>query len=461
MTRITSRRLLILAGLAAAALPLSCTPGEGTGEKDEASGFVSLFDGHSIDGWVQRGGEAVYSVEDGAIVGRTVLDTPNSFLCTPRDYGDFVLRFEVKVDPELNSGVQIRSHSSPEYQDGRVHGYQVEIDPTDRGYSGGVYDEARRGWLQNPEGNEEAMKAFEAGEWNAYEIEAVGDRIKTWVNGVPVTDLVDGIDRSGFIGLQVHGSDQEGLEVRWRNLELKELPPVSGGGHPNTLTSAEREAGWRLLWDGHTTWGWRGARSETFPEKGWEIADGALTVLETGGAEAEAGGDIITEDEYANFELRLEFRMTEGANSGIKYFVDPELNKGKGSAIGLEYQILDDAVHPDATMGRDGNRTLASLYDLIPASKSKETRPMGEWNEARIISEGPFVEHWLNGKKVLGYERGSQEFRELVAQSKYKVWKDFGEAPEGHILLQDHGNRVSFRNIAIRVLNPPATDGSS
>ena len=181
-----------------------------------------------------------------------------------------------------------------------------------------------------------------------------------------------------------------------------------------------------------------------------------LTVLETGGAEADAGGDIVTVDQYSDFELELEFRITPGANSGIKYFVDPELNKGEGSAIGLEFQILDDDAHPDAQMGRDGNRTMASLYDLIPASGDKSVRPVGEWNEARLVSRGTHVEHWLNGEKVLEFERGSPAFRELVAQSKYKVWKDFGESPEGHILLQDHGNRVSFRNVKIRNLDPPA-----
>jgi hypothetical protein len=141
-------------------------------------------------------------------------------------------------------------------------------------------------------------------------------------------------------------------------------------------------------------------------------------------------------------------------NSGIKYFVDPELNNGRGSAIRLEYHVLDDATHPDAANGRDGRRTVASLYDLIPASAAKVVRPIGEWNEARIVSRGQYVEHWLNGKRVLGYERGSAEFRELVARSKYKTWKDFGEAPEGRILLQDHGNRGAFRNIKIRELDP-------
>jgi len=228
----------------------------------------------------------------------------------------------------------------------------------------------------------------------------------------------------------------------------------AGERAPNTLTAAEKAEGWTLLWDGQTTSGWRSAKSDEFPAKGWEIKDGVLSVLETGGAESRAGGDIVTREEFSDFDLRLEFRLTPGANSGIKYFVDTDLNKGEGSAIGLEYQLLDDARHPDARMGRDGNRTLASLYDLIPASADKPTRPIGEWNEARVLSRGHHVEHWLNGTKVLEYERGGAEFRRLVAMSKYKVWKDFGELPQGPILLQDHGNRVSFRSIRVRRLGP-------
>jgi hypothetical protein len=417
-------------------------------------GWVILFDGKSTAGWVQRGGKAVYAVEDGALVGRTVLDTPNSFLCPPKEYADFVLEFEVWVDPKLNSGVQVRSESKPDYRSGVVHGYQVEIDPSERAWSGGLYDEQRRGWLVNPKDDPAAQKAFKVGEWNRYRVEAAGDRLRTWVNDVPVSDLVDGMTRSGFIGFQVHQAKEAGLAVKWRDIRLKELAPARTGLTPNTLTDAERAEGWKLLWDGHTNWGWRSAKGEEFPKEGWEIRNGELSVVETGGAESRAGGDIVTEATYAAFDLKAEFRLTPGANSGIKYYVDTELNKAEGSAIGLEFQLLDDAVHPDAKMGRDGNRTLGSLYDLVPAAAGKKTKPIGEWNEARIVSTGRHVEHWLNGAKVLEYERGSEEFRKLVAISKYEVWPAFGEKPSGNILLQDHGNRVSFRNVKIRELKP-------
>lgn len=426
--------------------------------------WIRLFNGNNLDGWVQRGGKAHYAAVDGMIIGTTVANTENSFLCTEKLYRDFVLELEVMVDTALNSGIQIRSN---EYQNGRIHGYQVEIDPSPRDYSGGIYDEARRGWLYNLSENEEGRKVFKNGEWNKYRIEAVSGSVKTWVNGVMCANLIDDADDSGFIALQVHSVDiqrkpwTEGVEVKWRNIRIvtdnledhkiideKEIP-VKETSLTNNLTITEKEEGWKLLFDGETSAGWRGAQKEAFPEYGWAIRDGVLSVDSSGGAEAAHGGDIVTIDQYSNFEFKADFKITPGANSGIKYYVT-EMEKTSGSAIGLEYQILDDNLHPDATQGREGNRTLSSLYDLIPADSNKRVRQVGQWNMARIVSKDHHVEHWLNGSKVLEYERGSKEYRELVAISKYKIWKNFGEAESGHILLQDHGDHVLFRNIKIR-----------
>jgi hypothetical protein len=203
-------------------------------------GWVSLFNGKDLDGWVQRGGNAKYRAEDGQIVGTSVPNTTNSFLCTKRDYGDFFLELEFKVQPGLNSGVQVRSHCFDEPKTlpvknakgepikiaaGRVHGYQVEIDPSDRAWTGGIYDEGRRGWLVDLKNNEPARKAFKQNEWNKFHIECKGDSIKTWLNDVPVADLKDSMTPAGFIGLQVHavGKKEEPMEVRFRNIRIKEL----------------------------------------------------------------------------------------------------------------------------------------------------------------------------------------------------------------------------------------------
>jgi len=198
-----------------------------------------LFDGQSLKGWTQRGGVAKYRAENGEIIGSSVPNTGNSFLCTDKDYGDFILEIEFKVHPKLNSGVQIRSHYFDEPKEvqhdgktikipaGRVHGYQVEIDPSDRAYSGGVYDEGRRGvFLADLKDNESARKAFKQNEWNKFRIECRGDSIKTSINGVLATNFKDSMTPKGFIALQVHGvgKEVETMEVRWRNIRLQELP---------------------------------------------------------------------------------------------------------------------------------------------------------------------------------------------------------------------------------------------
>ncbi|OFY51088.1 MAG: hypothetical protein A2Y87_09965, partial [Bacteroidetes bacterium RBG_13_46_8] len=326
--------------------------------------WVELFNGKDLSGWVQRNGSAVYRVEKGEIAGRTVTGSPNSFLCTTADFSDFILEFEVKKDCVLNSGVQIRSNSYPQFENGRVYGYQVEIEnKPERRWSGGIYDEARRGWLYDLSSNMAGGNAYRFEGWNKYRIEAFGPSIKVWVNGVPAAHLIDDMTPSGFIGLQVHSigkdSAMEGLEVRWRDIRIitkevekymtpMELPALNTD---NTLTKKETEQGWKLLFDGKTTNGWRKAYEKDFPEKGWLVKNGCLVVLAAGGAESQNGGDIVTSEEYTDFMLELDFRLTKGANSGIKYFVTEAETGNKASAIGLEYQLLDDETHPDALLG--------------------------------------------------------------------------------------------------------------
>jgi hypothetical protein len=212
----------------------------------------------------------------------------------------------------------------------------------------------------------------------------------------------------------------------------------------NTLTKKEIKEGWKLLWDGKTNTGWRGYKTTVFPETGWEMKDGILTVMPPQGG-SKSGGDIITINKFKNFELSVDFMYTPGANSGIKYFIDGKSN------IGCEYQILDDKLHPDAKLGIAGNRTMAGLYDLIPPKNKIDNGP-DKWNTAKIIVNGNHAEHWLNGKNTVSYERGDEAWKALVATSKFKPNAGFGEASEGHILLQDHGNKVSFKNIKIREL---------
>lgn len=423
-----------------------------------------LFDGKTLAGWKQLGGKADYRAVDGTIVGQSVPGEKNSFLVTEKDYGDFILEFDVRQDvAPTNSGVQFRSLSTPDFENGRVHGYQADIDPSERQWSGGIYEEAQRGWFYTGEMNPQGKSLYKFGEWNHYRIEAIGPRLRVWINNGAAADVIDDVTKSGFFGLQIHeikGPEEAGRTTTWKNLlvqtkNLERKPPMGifiRNNLPNDLDPEEKAMGWRLLWDGKTTKGWRSATGAAFPDKGWVTTNGALEVQSHGG-----GGDIVTEEEFGAFELQLEFKVSAGANSGIIYLLTAAHDAASNAPLGLEYQILDDERHPDAKLGIDGNRTLASLYDVYPRAKLMTNvgvaPKLDVWQHARIVARADgSVEHWLNGVKVLEFNRHSADFKTRVAASKFKATTGFGSAEKGRILLQDHGDAVSFRSIKIRPL---------
>jgi len=230
------------------------------------------------------------------------------------------------------------------------------------------------------------------------------------------------------------------------------VQPESEGAH-NALTPEEEAAGWKLLFDGQSSAGWRSIGKDHFPEKGWAVKDGLLCAGDVNGQGT--GGDIITDEEYGQFEFIIEWKMlTKGGNSGIKYFVKESLSKGGGGGLGLEYQILDDENFPwmqEGKMSPNDYHYLGALYVFFPPDVDKKViNPTGKWNRSRIVSKGLHVEHWLNGKRLLEYERGGKEFKEQLRKNKFRDIENFGQEDQGHILLQDHGSVMQFRNIKIR-----------
>ncbi|MSU65886.1 MAG: DUF1080 domain-containing protein [Opitutus sp.] len=435
-----------------------------------AGPWEPMFNGKDLTGWKQLNGTAPYVVVDGAIVGTAVAASKaNSFLATDRDFGDFILEMEIRQEGLSNGGIQFRSGSKPEFSDGRVHGYQYEIDPSDRAWTGGIYDEARRGWLYPGTLNPAGQKLYKYGEWNRVRIEAIGDSLRTFLNGQPVAHVIDNVTPRGFIALQVHALQnpgQAGFKTSWRNIRIqtKDLAPSPAASIyirnmiPNGLSATQQAQGWQLAWDGKTTKGWRGAFKKIFPDKGWAIVNGEFQLPEAGGKEGFGGGDIVTEKQYSAFEFELEFMVPEGGNSGIKYFVREELAPvgGGNSAIGLEYQVSGNEPAPDSKKGLD-THSLGSLYELFTRAKMPGglaiVPRVNEWQHARIVVRPDnHVEHWLNGIKALEYVRGSAQFKELVAKSKFKDIPNFGEAEKGNLLLQEHGHALRFRSIRIREL---------
>ncbi|MEJ7766388.1 MAG: DUF1080 domain-containing protein [Chitinophagaceae bacterium] len=430
-------------------------------------GWRNLFNGKDLTGWRELNGKHKWEVKDGIIVGTDVHGQPNGFLCTEGDYGDFILELEVSIDTLMNnSGVQFRTRSTSDYLNGRVHGYQMEIDPKPQRWSGSIYDEGgRRGWLYTTELNVPGKTAFRNNQWNKYRIECFGTTMRTWVNNVPIAHLVDAAATKGFIGLQLHANNPTdppgGNQVRFRNIRIKtgnikSSPPDDifvVNTIPNHLSWQEKTNGFSLLWNGIDSRGWRDAYKAGFPSSAWEMKDSALSVVQPRNGTA-AGRHIMTEKQFGAFVLKFDFKLEKGANSGVKYFVG-ELVENEGTPVGsavaaLEYQIVDDSM-PGVT----GNRTLGSLADLLASQKSlASVKKTGEWNQGMIKAlPGNQVEYWLNGYKILEYKRGSAEYLDLVAKSKYKDLPGFGMARKGHILLEGRGGKVSYRSIKIKELD--------
>ena len=281
-------------------------------------GYTSLFDGKTLKGWKRLAGTADYKVQNGVIVGTTVAGSGNTFLVTEKEYDDYVLELDVKVDnPNSNSGVQIRSHYDPAGNGGRgkVYGKQCEIDPSDRKWAGGIYDEGRREWLYPLDLNAKAKDAFKVGQYNHIKMECIGNGVKTWVNGIATAYVIDTLDRTGFIGLQVHAiskPENAGENIYFKNIliKTKNIKPQAFAPNiyvanlqPNMLSEYEQKDGWKLLFDGKTNKGWRSVRNMGFPAKGWDTDNGYLTVQGSPDKSSQVCGDIITVEKYGPIDL--------------------------------------------------------------------------------------------------------------------------------------------------------------
>ena len=374
---------------------------------EDAVDWKALVEGDSTGGWVQLGGKAEYEVKDGVVTGRAVTGTPNSFLTTRGFYGDFVLEYEYKVDPRLNSGVQIRSRSIPEYRNGQVHGYQVEIDPSDRAWSSGIYEEGRRGWLNPLTGNDAARQAFKQGEWNHVKVRAVGDHLATWMNGVPAADLLDAMTQEGFIGLQVHGIGKKeelaGATVQWRNLRIKDL-----GRHV-----------WRPLM-GDDLRGWTAT-----PGGKWEIIDGVLRG--TSPASEARHGILLSDREFGEFTVRFQFRALKG-NSGF-YFRVAKVDHAvavKGFQAEIEPGSATGGLYETLGRGWVAKSEVKMMEKIYKA---------GEWAEMVVSAHGGRLAVFVNGRKTV----------EL---------KDDPGSRKGHLGFQLHGSdemEVEFKGIEMLV----------
>ncbi len=374
--------------------------------------WIDLFDGKSLTGWTQLNGSAKYEVVDGTIVGTTAKGSPNSFLCSDRFFGDFELEFDVKLlNDELNSGVQIRSHSIPTHNRGRVHGYQVEV--STNGHAGFVYDEARRGWLSTDRDDPARRAAFKNGEWNHYRILCLGSTIRTFVNGVQVADINDDWSPTGFIGLQVHSVQGDPQwQVAWRNLRLRELG--DGGGFAS-LFNGKDLAGWKV--------------NEN--PKSVRVQDGALVVQ---GDRSHVFYDgPVYQHSFKNFELKALVKTKPQANSGVYFHT--EFQAEGWPAKGYEVQVNNTQ--------SDWRRT-GGLYgiDDIKEAPAKDD----QWFSMLVRVEGQHITVDVDGKRLVDYTEPKDAQREAHFAGRL--------LSRGTFALQAHdpGSEVWYKALSVRPL---------
>ncbi|MGJ8651692.1 MAG: 3-keto-disaccharide hydrolase [Opitutaceae bacterium] len=385
-------------------------------------GFVSLYNGKDLDGWTPRGGTCTFEASGEAIIGTCVNGSPSTYLSTDReDYGDFIFTAELKWEVDGNSGVMFRAKRKPGKNFETVYGPQCEMEgfEKDRGWSGGIYGQSAEGWRYPLwlDAHKDARKALKENEWNRVTIKAVGTNVKTWVNGVPAANWESDEYLEGFFSLQIHAGKQG--KVHFRNIKVKELSAQS-----------EYED---LFADGDFS-KWQDTKGGPV-KPGWEIKGDIIERTELASGQSRPG-DINTKKHYKDFDLKFDWKISEGGNSGVKY-------RTRGS-LGLEYQVLDDGVHKDKNLS-------AGIYALVPAAVDKPYNAGGQWNSGRIIVQDNLTQHWINGVKVAEVEIGSEDWFERFNNSKYSKHEGFGTWT-GPILLQDHNDPVSFRNVLIREL---------
>lgn len=402
--------------LSAAFLSVVLFSHKGMAQNTEDSGWQVLFNGKDLTGWELLNGQHEVEVRDGMIVATAISGLPNGFLATKEEYGDFILELEVKADLLLhNSGIQFRSLSNEEYRDGRVHGYQAEINITPQRWSGGIYDEARRGWLYILEDDTPAKNAYKNNQWNHYRIETFGNSNRVWVNGVPTSHLVDDMTTKGFIALQIHGNSRPQMpqtdhNIYFRNIRIKteniEPSPYDDifvmNLIPNHLSGPEEHQGFSLLWNGQNLDGWRGTESPEVPGQGWQIEDGVLTI-DSGDA-----GVILTDDQYGPFELKFDFMQhEEHGKAGISYLVSEAADTSRPGTSGTYGQLT-----------------------------ARQTEGAGEWNKGviKVLPNG-VVQYWLNGYEMLEYHLDPEK------------------PMRGHIRLDGTNTPISYRSIKLRPLN--------